>query len=75
VVDDEHEIYDATPPPQKRVRILGPDFGEEVSGKTNTEKRHSRRQREPTIQAADMVMWKDIDGEEFGMALETSESE
>lgn len=75
MVDDEHEIYDATPPPQKRVRILEPNLGEEISGNTNIEKRRSRRQREPTIQAADMVMWKDIDGEEFDMALETSESD
>ena len=75
MVDDEHELYDATPPPQKRVRILNPNFGEEVRGNTNSEKRRSRRQREPTIQAADMVMWKDIDGEEFDMASETSESD
>ena len=75
MVDDEHDIYDATPPPQKRVRILDPNFGEEVSGNTNSERRHSKRQREPAIQAADMVMWKDIDGEEFDMASETSESD
>ncbi len=75
MVDDEHELYDATPPPQKRVRILDPNFGEEVSGSTNNERRRSKRQREPTIQAADMVMWKDIDGEEFDMEVEISDSD
>jgi hypothetical protein len=75
VVDDEYEIYDATPPPQKRVRILDPNFGEEVSGNTHSERRRSKRQREPAVQDADMVMWKDIDGEEFNMEFETSESD
>ncbi|KAE9366137.1 hypothetical protein N431DRAFT_430296 [Stipitochalara longipes BDJ] len=78
--DDEYDIYDDLPPSPKRVRIFStlpnvPNLEEKEVANDDSWMRRSARQREPTTQAADMVMWDDIDAKEYDVASETAESE
>jgi hypothetical protein len=72
---DDDDIYDDYPPSPKRARIVEPDFEEEGIGNADNWRRRSKRQRESVIPAADMVMWDDIDEDDYDIASETSESD
>jgi len=76
---DEDDIYDVTPPPQKRARLVSnpsneAELGSEI-GNTDNWIRRSTRQREPVTTAADMIKWDDIDAEEYDVAFDDAISE
>jgi len=74
------DLYDVTPPPQKKSRSFpnpSPETapGGEELGNANSWRRRSSRPRAPINQAADMRMWDEIDEEEYDMGLESPDSD
>jgi hypothetical protein len=74
-VHDDDEIYDDPLPSPKRARMVEPAVEHEENGTADNWRRRSKRQREPVVSAPDMVMWDEIDQDDYDIGSDISASE